>query len=221
MKRLAAVACACISALAVMILAAPAGAAVSRSSRSRRPTSGGANLIISGGVSNPAEDAFQKIQIFVPTGFGLNAPVGGTVVGTASGHALVKDVDATQEQNFSGKITAVGLTDPAYAFEQSSCDNTTHAAAWSMQIGANDSSPVTIPIFVDKTTGTETAFGAVQARHVPPLARPAHERSEPQHDRHEDRQLPAHADRLHRSRRRPATTAGARCGRRTRRAPAT
>ena len=61
-----------------------------------------------GRSSNPAEDAFQKVQIFVPAGFGLNAPVGGTAVGTATGHALVKDVDATQEQSFSGKITAAG-----------------------------------------------------------------------------------------------------------------
>jgi len=159
MKRLAAVACACFSALGVMIMAAPAGAAVSPKLAVTPTNSGGANLIVSGGVSNPAEDAFQKVQIFVPAGFGLNAPVGGTVVGTASGHALVKDVDATQEQSFSGKITAVGLNDPAFAFEQSSCDNTAHAAVWSMQISANDTSPVTIPIFVDRTAGTETAFG--------------------------------------------------------------
>jgi hypothetical protein len=159
MKRLAAVACAGVSALAVMVLAAPAGAAVAPKLAITPTNSGGANLIISGGSTNPAEDAFQKVQIFVPTGFGLNAPSGGTVVGTVSGHALVKDVDATQEQNFSGKITAVGLTDPAYAFEQSNCNNTTHAAVWRMEISANDTSAVTIPIFVDKTTGTETAFG--------------------------------------------------------------
>jgi len=160
MKRLAAVACAGVSALAVMILAAPAGAAVTPKLAITPTTSGGGNLIVSGGTTNSAEDAFQKIQIFVPTGFGLNAPVGGAVVGTASGHALVKDVDATQEQNFSGKITAVGISDPAYAFEQSSCDSTTHSAAWAMQISSNDASPVTIPIFVDKTTGSETAFGS-------------------------------------------------------------
>jgi hypothetical protein len=159
MKRLAAVACAGISSLAALALSAPADAAVSPKLAITPTNSGGANLIVSGGVTNPAEDAFQKIQIYVPTGFGLNAPVGGTTVGTASGHALIKDVDATQEQNFSGKITAISPTDPAVAYENSSCDNTTHAAAWSVQITANDTSPVSIPIFVDKTTGSETAFG--------------------------------------------------------------
>jgi hypothetical protein len=159
MKRLAAVACAGLAALAVLILSAPAGAAVSPKLAITPTNAGGANLIVSGGSSNPAEDAFQKIQIYVPTGFGLKAPAGGAAVGTASGHALVKDVDATQEQNFTGKLTAAGLADPAFAYESSSCDNATHSAVWSMQITANDTSPVTIPIFVDRTTGSEAAFG--------------------------------------------------------------
>jgi hypothetical protein len=162
MKRLAVVACAGISSLAALALSAPAGAAVSPKLAITPTNSGGANLIVSGGVTNPAEDAFQKIQIYVPTGFGLNAPVGGTTVGTASGHLLVKDVDATQEQSFSAKITAISPTDPAVAYENASCDNTTHAAAWSMQLTANDTSPVNIPIFVDRTTGSETAFGSLK-----------------------------------------------------------
>jgi hypothetical protein len=120
--------------------------------------SGGANVIISAGVSNPAEDPFAKIEIFVPTGFELNAPVGGTTVGSVTGRVLVKDVDATQEQSFTGKVVAIGTTDPAVAYENSSCDNVTHSAAWMMRISMNDGQ-ASIPIFVDKTTGSETRFG--------------------------------------------------------------
>ena len=197
MKRLAAVVCTCLAGVATLIVSAPAGAAISPKLAITPTTSGGANLIISGGSSNPAEDAFQKIQIYVPTGFGLNAPVGGASVGTMTGHGLVKDVDATQEQGFTGTITATGIADPAFAYENANCDATTHAAVWNMQVRANDTSPVTIPIFVDRTSGTRGRIRVVQARHVPALARPAEHRPEPQHDRHEARQLRADADRIH------------------------
>src|SRR5262245_12204865 len=115
MKRLAAVVCAGVTALVATILASPAGAAVVPKLAITPTNSGGANLISSGGSTNPAEDPFQRIQIFVPTGFGLSSPAGGATVGTASGHVLVKDVDATQEQNFTGKLTAIGISDPAVA----------------------------------------------------------------------------------------------------------
>jgi hypothetical protein len=121
--------------------------------------SGGANVIISGGITNSAEDPFAKIQIFVPSGFALKAPVGGTTVGTVRGRVLVKDVDAGAEQSFTGELVAIGTTDPAVAFENASCDNVPHAAAWMMRISMNDGQ-ASIPIFVDKTTGTETRFGA-------------------------------------------------------------
>ena len=197
MKRLAAVACAGISALAVLILAAPAGAAVSPKLAITPTNSGGANLIISGGVSNPAEDAFQKIQIFVPTGFGLKSPVGGATVGTVTGHALVKDVDATQEQNFSGKITAIGLTDPAVAFENATCDNTTHAAVWMHADRGQRHEPGEHPDLRRQDGGHRDGLRPVQARHVPALARPDAERPEPQPAGHQAQQLRADADRLH------------------------
>jgi hypothetical protein len=159
MKHLASVACAGVAALAALILAAPVGAAITPKLAITATNADDASLIVSGGTTNPLEDAFQKIQIFVPTGFGLNAPVEGTVVGKVSGDAVVKDVDATKEQRFTGTVTAARVTDPAFALEQSTCDDTTHAAAWSMQIGVNDTK-VTVPIFVDKTLGSEEAFGS-------------------------------------------------------------
>lgn len=158
MKRFAVAVCACISALAALTIAAPAGAAISPK-LSVTPTTGAANLILGGGSTNPAEDAFHKVQIFVPTGVGLKAPAAGASVGTAKGHALVRDVDPTQEQNFTGKITATSVTDPQFAWEQQNCNPTTHAGVWALQVVTNDASPFNVPIFVDRTTGAEAAFG--------------------------------------------------------------
>jgi len=145
-------------AAAALLAAGPASAAISPKLAVTTTNSGGANMIVSAGVSNPAEDAFAKVQIYVPNGFGLKAPVGGTTVGTAGGHALVKDVDASVEQNYDGKIVAVATNDPAFAWENANCDNAPHAAAWSMQVIANDGS-ATIPIFVDRTSGAEAQLG--------------------------------------------------------------
>jgi len=157
-SRIGMAATAAAVAVAALAAVAPASAAISPKLAVTTTNSGGANVIVSAGVSNPAEDAFAKVQIYVPAGFGLKAPVGGTQVGTAGGHALVKDVDATSEQNYNGKIVAVATNDPAFAWENANCDNAPHAAAWSMQVIANDGS-ATIPIFVDRTTGGESQFG--------------------------------------------------------------
>ena len=158
MKRVSRFAGAAATALLAVVFAGPASAAILPKRAVTTTNSGGANVIISGGVSNPAEDPFHRIQIFVPTGFALNAPVGGTTVGSATGRVLVKDVDASQEQNFTGKLVAIGTNDPAVAWENANCDKTTHAAAWMMSMTMNDGA-ASIPIFVDKTTGSEAAFG--------------------------------------------------------------
>jgi hypothetical protein len=159
MKTLACLAASTAAVTAGALLdAGSAAAAISPKLAVTTTNSGGANLIVSAGVSNPAEDAFAKVQIYMPAGFGLKAPAGGATVGTAGGHALVKDVDATQEQNYNGKVVAIATNDPAIAWENANCDNAPHAAAWSMQVIANDGS-ANVPIFVDRTTGAEAQLG--------------------------------------------------------------
>jgi hypothetical protein len=160
MKRLATLACVGAVALGATVYAGTAGAAISPKLAVTPTTNanGGANLIVSGGSVNSMEDQFQKVQIFVPAEFTLTSPVGGTTVGTVSGRTLARDVDPTQEQSVTGKIVAVGLTDPRLAWENANCDTTTHAAAWMMQLDTM-AGQVNVPIFVDRTTGAETAFG--------------------------------------------------------------
>jgi hypothetical protein len=159
MKSLVGLACSGAVAVVALISAGPAAAAISPTLAVTTTNSGGANVIIAAGVSNPSEDPFAKIQIYVPTGFELNAPVGGTTVGSVSGKAVVKDIDPSQEASFTGKVVAIGATDPAVAFENANCDNTAHAAAWMMQLSSSEGQ-VNIPIFVDKTAGTEARFGS-------------------------------------------------------------
>jgi hypothetical protein len=160
MKRLAAGLCAGVSALAAFALAGPAAAAISPKLAVTPTNAKGANLLISGGVSNPGEDAFAKVQIFVPAGWALRAPAGGANVGTVTAHALSRDIDPTQETNWSGDIVAVGLADPALAWEQANCDSSTHAAAWIVRLNGSSSGAASFPIFVNRTTGAETALGA-------------------------------------------------------------
>jgi hypothetical protein len=157
MKRLVRLVMGTVVGVTALGMAAPAVAAISPRLSVTTTNAGGANVIISGGVTNSAEDPFAKIQIYMPTGFGLNAPAGGATVGTVSGRALT-GTDRTQEQSFTGKIVAIAPTDPAVAYENANCDSVAHAAAWMMQLTATDG-VANIPIFVDRTGGSETRFG--------------------------------------------------------------
>jgi hypothetical protein len=120
---------------------------------------GGPTVSIKTSDQNPSDDAIAKLEIYVPSGFGLKAPVGGTVVGTVSGQALVKDIDPATEHAFTGDVVAIETTDPATAYENASCDNTTHAAAWLVRM-RTDEATTNLPIFVDKTSASEAQFGS-------------------------------------------------------------
>jgi hypothetical protein len=122
-------------------------------------SAGGPTVSIKAAEQNPSDDAIAKLEIYVPTGFALKSPVGGTVVGSVSGQALVKDIDPAAEKSYTGDVVAISPTDPAVAYENANCDNTTHAAAWMMRT-RTDEATMNVPIFVDKTAASETQFGA-------------------------------------------------------------
>jgi hypothetical protein len=117
---------------------------------------GGPNVTIDAGVQNVADDAIHKLQIFVPTGFDINAPASG-VVGTASSHVVVTDVDASRDEQFKGNVTAISPTDAAVSWENQNCDGGPHAAAWMVNLSGY--SKLSFPIFVNRTSGAEAAFG--------------------------------------------------------------
>jgi hypothetical protein len=142
-------------------------------------SAGGPTVSIKAAEQNPADDAIAKLEIYVPNGFALKSPVGGTVVGSVSGQALVKDIDPAAEHGYSGDVVAISPSDPAVAYENANCDNTSHAAAWMMRT-RTDEATMNVPIFVDKTAASETQFGAyklVLCMRAPDLAPGAANRS--------------------------------------------
>jgi hypothetical protein len=105
-----------------------------------------------------ADDWIGRLQLYVPAGFRLNAPAGGSQVGTGQVTAIGTLVGPDQIFTMSAKIMAVGATDPAVSWQTTNCDNVSHAAAWIVQAQAGDDS-WSFPIFVDQTTGSETQLG--------------------------------------------------------------
>jgi hypothetical protein len=122
-------------------------------------TAAGPGQTLSISASKPkADDAVARVQLFVPTGFLLNAPAVGGSVGTASARVVMRDLDPNTEQLLTGSVTAISPTDPAIAFEGSTCDTSQHLAAWSVQLKGKKGS-FSFPIYVDATTGAGTSFG--------------------------------------------------------------
>jgi hypothetical protein len=96
-----------------------------------------------------ADDAVGRIQLYVPTGFGLNSPAGGVTVGSATARAVLHDVDATTEQALKGSVIAIGPTDGSVAYEGSTCDPNQHLAAWMVQLSGAKGVSLSFPVFVD------------------------------------------------------------------------
>ena len=95
------------------------------------------------------DDAVGRIQFYVPTGYLLNSPVGGTSVGTATAQAVFHDVDPSHEQGLRGTVIAIGPGDGSVAWEAANCDGNTHLAAWMVQLTGARGVSLSFPVFVD------------------------------------------------------------------------
>jgi hypothetical protein len=119
----------------------------------------GAEQTVTISASKPkADDAVGRVQIFVPTGFTLNAPGVGTGVGKATAKVLMRDIDPNTELSWAGTVAAIAPTDPSIAYEGSSCDTSQHLAAWMVQLNGSKGT-FSFPIFVDATSGTNATLG--------------------------------------------------------------
>jgi hypothetical protein len=109
------------------------------------------------------DDPIARMQLYVPTGFGLKAPAGGTQVGTASSTALwtQRDPNAPAPVKMAGTIKAIATTDPQISWEAANCAPGAHQAAWLVHVQGGDDA-WDFPIFVDVTTGGETQFGPLK-----------------------------------------------------------
>src|SRR5215210_5856647 len=121
--------------------------------------SGSSPVVTINGAVDPANDPLARVQIYLPTGFDVSSPSGGSSVGTATLRGIAKKIDPSTEQMYRGSITAISPTDASVAYENTNCDPTTHAAAWMMRLNG-PAGKVDVPVFVNKTTGSETQFGA-------------------------------------------------------------
>jgi hypothetical protein len=123
------------------------------------PNFPGAGPAVSFSLSVPSDANTGKVQIYVPTGYQLNAPTPPRKVGNVTAASFTAADNGNQALPMKGQITAVQFSDPTIVAQQQSCDGTTsHAAAWLMQLSGGGQS-LTIPIYVDHTTGNKTTFG--------------------------------------------------------------
>jgi hypothetical protein len=110
------------------------------------------------GSRQASDDPVGRIQLFVPTGFTLNSPAAGIGVGTVTAKVAMPDVNPGAAQSWSGSVTAISPTDPAVAYEGTSCDSSPHLAAWIARL-RRGTKALSFPIFVDATSDTAASFG--------------------------------------------------------------
>jgi len=126
-------------------------------------TTRGTNLLNVDAQVGTSDDTIARIQLYMPEGFALRAPVGGQSVGTANAQALYTQLGPNEQIpiKMAGTVTAIAPSDPAVSWEAANCDPGSHLAAWLVKLQGGDDS-WTFPIFVDQTTGTETQFGTTR-----------------------------------------------------------
>jgi hypothetical protein len=161
------------AALAALALASSAFSAVSPHLVVTAANALGANVTVSASDSNPADDALAKLQVYAPRGFALSRPAGLSILGSAVVRVEPTDI-ATGAVAMRGTVKPVALTDPRVARAGASCDKTAHSAAWLVSVNGGGNA-WSFPIFVDKTSPGETAFGGTKlVACFPPVASSTH-----------------------------------------------
>jgi hypothetical protein len=115
-------------------------------------------LVTISGTIGRNDDPIAKVQIYAPVGFNLSTTAATKKIGTATGVSIATDV-GNDEEHLRGDIVAVNPSDQTYAQLSTTCDNVAHAAVWVARLQAAGQN-LNVPIFVDKTTGTEAQFAS-------------------------------------------------------------
>jgi hypothetical protein len=157
--RLAAGVCAALAALAV---AGPVSAAYSPrlfvtavDNGLARPTT-----MVLGHIQTAADDPTAKDTMYVPLGYQVNlAQTVGKTIGEVDGLAVYRDGSNT-EQDFTGKVTVADPT--AYPPGSNLCTpGEQHQAVWVLSVTIAGTA-MTIPVYVDRTSGAEAAFSTAK-----------------------------------------------------------
>lgn len=106
-----------------------------------------------------------KMTLYVPAGYSLNP---GAAPGTLEGHVLM----FTADDFAAGDLRAVNPGAYDNTPQAQACAPGQHVAVWIMNFtdGLFSSQTVTIPIYIDPTSGDETALGAFKLQACLPLA---------------------------------------------------
>lgn len=106
-----------------------------------------------------ADPPVGRVVLYVPNGYTPNLPTKpNTHVGTADGIVFVTDVNG--DEHMKGSVVVANTGDGGLSKQTlaEGCAGATHAAWWVVNLVGNAN--WSIPLFVDRTTGTETRFGA-------------------------------------------------------------
>ena len=98
-----------------------------------------------------------KIQIYVPTGYVLNATqAAGSVIGTTTGNVLARDLG-----NIPVPLAGDVIVDNPANHLTDACAPGTHAAVWILRLSVLGQT-IALPVYVDPTSGAESALGAAK-----------------------------------------------------------
>lgn len=94
-----------------------------------------------------------KIQIFVPTGYTINASAApGSTIGTTSGSVFARDANIPLPLSGNVVVAPPNTNAPG-------CATGTHLAVWNLALSVAGQS-INLPVHVDATSGAEAALGA-------------------------------------------------------------
>jgi hypothetical protein len=126
----------------------------------------GAKATTDVGIQIPATAAeAEKVTLFIPAGYGFDiaAPPG-----TSEGQVAMQ----TASDFGFGELKAADPAAYVNTAAAQACAPGSHAAVWTMHFDAGlfASKPATVPIYIDPTSGAETALGAYKLQACLPLA---------------------------------------------------
>ncbi|HVD05444.1 MAG TPA: hypothetical protein VNB89_05490, partial [Gemmatimonadaceae bacterium] len=120
-----------------------------------------------------AEDATAKVTFYAPQGYsGVLTQAAGTKLGTVAAHVQATAISQDAILPINGDVIVASNADATVAAASTACTGTTtHSAFWVLALEASGQK-LSVPVFVDATTGGEATFASfkLQVCLPPPAA---------------------------------------------------
>jgi hypothetical protein len=106
-----------------------------------------------------AEDATAKVTFYAPVGYsGVLTQAAGTKLGTVAAHVQATAISQDAILPINGDVLVASSADAAIAAASTACTGTTtHSAFWVLALEASGQK-LTVPVFIDATSGGEATF---------------------------------------------------------------